>query len=29
MLLESYKKIHNDINAKLFLIGYGSEKKNN
>ena len=27
MLLESFKKIHNDINAKLLLIGYGSEKK--
>ncbi len=27
MLLESYKRIHNQINAKLFLVGYGSEKK--
>ena len=27
MLLESYKKIHERINAKLFLVGYGSEKK--
>ena len=28
MLLESFKKIHNKIEAKLVLIGYGSEKKN-
>ena len=27
MLLQSFKDIHNTVNAKLFLIGYGSEKK--
>jgi glycosyltransferase involved in cell wall biosynthesis len=27
MLLQSFKNIHNTVNAKLFLIGYGSEKK--
>tara|TARA_Y100000996_G_scaffold219735_1_gene172812 strand:+ start:1175 stop:2260 length:1086 start_codon:yes stop_codon:yes gene_type:complete len=28
MLLKSFKMIHEKINAKLVLIGYGSEKKN-
>ena len=28
MLLKSFKDIHKQINAKLILIGYGSEKKN-
>ena len=28
MLLESFKQIHNLINVKLILIGYGSEEKN-
>ena len=28
MLLESFKKIHNKMEVKLILIGYGSEKKN-
>ena len=27
MLLKSFKAIHKKINAKLILIGYGSEKK--
>ena len=28
MLLESFKNVHKQINAKLILVGYGSEKKN-
>ena len=27
MLLESFKNIHKDINAKLLLVGYGAEKE--
>ena len=29
MLLESFKKIHNQVDAKLLLVGYGTEKKKN
>jgi len=28
MLLESFKNVHKQINAKLILVGYGSEKQN-